>query len=86
MQRIEWRSLTRPISKDNLQASTLNQRFDFNFQEVRNTVTSEADCVNGATSLSTNCAFELISISLRPCWKAHSQARPVSGSRKSIRR
>ena len=34
------------------------------------------------TSLSTNCAFELISISLRPCWKAHSQARPVSGSRK----
>ena len=45
--RIERKSLTRPISKDNLQASTLNQRFDFNFQELRNTVTSEADCVNG---------------------------------------
>jgi AcrR family transcriptional regulator len=47
MQRIERKSLTRPISKDNLQASTLNQRFDCNFQELRNTVTSEADCVNG---------------------------------------
>jgi hypothetical protein len=47
MQRIERKSLTKPISKDNLQASTLNQRFDFNFQELRNTVTSEADCVNG---------------------------------------
>ena len=47
MQRTERKSLTKPISKDNLQASTLNQRFDCNFQELRNTVTSEADCVNG---------------------------------------
>ena len=47
MQRTERKSLTKPIRKDNLQASTLNRRFDFNFQELRNTVTSEADCVNG---------------------------------------
>jgi AcrR family transcriptional regulator len=41
------KSLTKPVRKDNLQASTLNQRFDSKFQELRNTVTSEADCVNG---------------------------------------
>jgi hypothetical protein len=86
MQRTERKSLTKPIRKDNLQASTLNRRFDFNFQELRNTVTSEADCVNGRNIAEHQLAFELISISLRLCSKAHSQARPVSGSRKSIRR
>jgi hypothetical protein len=47
MQRIERKSPTKPIRKDNLQASTLNQRFDSKFQELRDSVTSEADCVNG---------------------------------------
>ena len=31
--------------EDNLQASILNQRFDSKFQELRNTITREADCV-----------------------------------------
>src|SRR5580658_896309 len=47
MQRIERKSLIKPIRKDNLQASTLNQRFDSKLQELCNTVTGEADCVNG---------------------------------------
>src|SRR5271163_2692461 len=47
MQRIERKSLIKPIRKDDLQASTLDQRFDSKFQELCNTVTSEADCVNG---------------------------------------
>ncbi len=45
MQRIERKSLIKPIREDNLQASTLNQRLDSKFQELCNTVTSEADCV-----------------------------------------
>src|ERR1700723_4275723 len=47
MQRIERKSLVKPIRKDDLQASTLDQRFDSKFQELCNTVASEADCVNG---------------------------------------
>src|ERR1700721_561585 len=47
MQRIERKSLVKPIRKDDLQASTLDQRFDSKFQELCNTVTSEADCVKG---------------------------------------
>src|ERR1700723_4697749 len=47
MQRIERKSLIKPIRKDNLQASTLDQRFDSKFQKLCNTVTSEADCVHG---------------------------------------
>src|SRR5271156_7003757 len=47
MQRIERKSLIKPIREDNLQASTCNQRFDSKFQELCDTVTGEADCVNG---------------------------------------
>src|SRR5271168_5490549 len=47
MQRIERKSLIKPIRKDDLQASTLDQRFDSKFQELCNTVTGEADCLNG---------------------------------------
>src|ERR1700722_20293253 len=47
MQRIERKSLIKPIRKDDLQASTLDQRFDSKLQKLCNTVTSEADCVNG---------------------------------------
>src|ERR1700740_320218 len=47
MQRVERKSLIKPIGKDDLQASTLNQRFDSKFQKLCNTVTGEADCVNG---------------------------------------
>ena len=45
MQRIKRKSLIKPIRKDNLQAPTLNQRFDSKFLELSNTITSEADCV-----------------------------------------
>src|SRR5580704_5595014 len=45
MQRKERKLLIQPIRKDNLQASILNQRFDAKFQELRNTITREADCV-----------------------------------------
>jgi virulence-associated protein VagC len=45
MQRKERKLLIEPIRKDNLQASILNQRFDSKFQELRNTITREADCV-----------------------------------------
>ena len=47
MQRIERKTLIKPIRKDNLQASAFNQSFDSKFQKLCNTVTSEADCVNG---------------------------------------
>src|ERR1700727_2865292 len=47
MQRIESKSLVKPLRKDDLQAPTLNKRFDSKFQELCNTVTGEADCVNG---------------------------------------
>jgi hypothetical protein len=43
MQRIERKSLTKPIRKEDLQASTLNQRFDSKFQELCAAVTSKAD-------------------------------------------
>src|ERR1700678_2414248 len=46
MQRIERKSLIKPARKDDLQSSTLNRRFDSRFQELCNTVTGEADCVN----------------------------------------
>src|SRR5258708_31747856 len=45
MQRKERKLLIEPIRKDNLQTSILNQRFDSKFQELRNTITREADCV-----------------------------------------
>src|SRR6266404_4164636 len=45
MQRKERKLLIEPIRKNNLQAPILNQRFDSKFQELCNTVTSEADCV-----------------------------------------
>ena len=38
MQRIERKSFIEPIRKDDLQASTLKQRFDPKFQELCNTV------------------------------------------------
>src|SRR5271155_6094109 len=47
MQRIERKSLIKPIREDDLQTSILNQRLDSKFQELCNTVTSEADCVKG---------------------------------------
>src|SRR5271154_2350468 len=47
MQRIERKSLIKPVRKYDLQASTLNQRFDSKFQELCDPITSEADCVNG---------------------------------------
>src|ERR1700735_2467867 len=42
MQRIERKSLIKPIREDDLQTSILNQRFDSKFQKLCNTVTSEA--------------------------------------------
>jgi hypothetical protein len=47
MQRIQRKSLIKPIREDDLQTSILNQRLDSKFQELCNTVTSEADCVKG---------------------------------------
>src|SRR6202789_304003 len=45
MQRIERKSLIEPVRKDDLQTSTLNQRFAPKFQKLCNTIPSEADCV-----------------------------------------
>jgi hypothetical protein len=45
MQRKERKLLIEPIRKDNLQTSILNQRFDSKFQELRNTITREAERV-----------------------------------------
>src|SRR5580658_6337273 len=45
MQRIERKSLIEPVRKDDLQTSTLNQRFATKFQELCNTITGEANCV-----------------------------------------
>ena len=47
MQRVERELLIEPIGEDNLQSSTLNQRFDSELQELCNTETGEADCVDG---------------------------------------
>jgi hypothetical protein len=47
MQRIERKSLIKPIRKDDFQASALNQRFDSKFQALRNAVACEADRMNG---------------------------------------
>lgn len=45
MQRIERKSLFKPIREDNLQTSILDKRLYSKFQKLCNTITSEADCV-----------------------------------------
>ena|ERR1700728_316717 len=47
VQRIERKSFVKPIRKNDLQPSTLDQRFDSKFEQLCYPVTGEADCVQG---------------------------------------
>ena len=47
VQRIERKSLVKPIRKDDRQPAALDQRFDSKFEQLCYPVTGEADCVEG---------------------------------------